>query len=381
MKRRSYALPLALALSGGLLAASLPLPVVVAVGVLSAVLLVFQQQHSKYSALIYGNEQETTQRLETLHKAVAGLRTSDFVWSVREVTRENGLVARPPTLSRIKLGDPLPLPRYLRANITPAALQLTNATLYLFPDRILIWHKGQFAATAYRDLQLQFRRVTFLERERQPPDAAVESQMRRSLSDASTIPILHYGIVEIDAGPILKAQLMTSRVESSEEFVTRMRSVTGCDITQEQQSTTLYTHYDPARVPLFYNLNDNAMEEFRSIQKAFEIILQCNYVWRYEEEQRTDDWKRNAGAGTLVTRSRISPCFVGSDSGFESNAVFGLSLGSSTLFVSRTASCCALARATKDSERRFTSTLGQRISAKKKPRPVMQKSSVPRGGM
>jgi hypothetical protein len=336
IKHRNYALPVGIVISGGLVAASVPWPIVVVIGVLSTVLVALQQQRSRYTALIYGNEEETAQRLDALHKGVAALRSADSVWSVREASHANGLTAHPPTLTRTKVGgEPLPLLKYLHTNITPAALQFTDGTLYFFPDRLFVWHAGRFAAIDYRDLKLRFSRVTFLEREKQPPDAPIESQMRRSVSDESTIPILYYGLVDIDAAPALQVRLMVSRVECGQEFVTQMRAATGGEETTQRQEATepLYTHYYPGRVPLFYNLKDDGFEQLRALRKAFEIILQCDYVWRYDGEERTDDWKHNAGAGTLVTRCRVSPRLVESDSGFDSNVAFGFCIGSSTLFL------------------------------------------------
>jgi len=335
IKRRNYALPIGIVISGGLVAASVPWPIVAVIGVLSTLLVALQFRRSKYSALVYGSEEGTTSRLEVLHKAVAVLRSADSVWSVREATLANGLTAHPPTLSRAKVGSEPPLsPKYLHTNITPAALQLTDGTLYFFPDRLFVWHSGQFAAIDYRDLKLQFSRVTFLEREKQPSDAAVESQMRRSLAGESTIPVFYYGLVEINAVPALHVRLMTSRVESAQEFVKQMRAVTGGvePTGTEEAKEPLYTHFD-TRVPLFYNLKDDGLKQLQAIRNAFAIILQCDCVWRYEGEERTDDWKRHAGAGTLVTRSRVSPTLVDQAPGIDSNVAFGFCIGSSILFL------------------------------------------------
>jgi hypothetical protein len=335
LHRRNYAIPVGIVLSGGLFAASVSWPIVVVVGVLATVLVAVQHQRSKYSGLVYGNEEDIAKRLEALHKAVAALRSADSVWSVRESSYVNGLTAHPPTLSRMKVGgEPPPLPKYLRTNITPAALQLGDGTLYFFPDRLFVWHSGRFAAIDYHDLKVQFRRVTFLERERQPSDATVESQMRRSVADEGKIPILYYGLVELDAASALQVRLMTSRLESGEEFVSQMRALSGGEEEGRQQAEeVLYTHHDPARVPLYYNLKSDGVERLRALRKAFEIVLQCDYVWRYEGEERTNDWKRNAGAGTLVTRSRVRPALVDSSLGIDSNVAFGFLIDHSTLLV------------------------------------------------
>ncbi|MBZ5672743.1 MAG: DUF4236 domain-containing protein [Acidobacteriia bacterium] len=335
IKRSNFALLVGLVISIGLVAASVPWPIAVVISVLSTALVTLQHRRSKYSALVYGDEEETIHRLESLHKAVTALRSADSVWSVREASLANGLTAHPPTLNRSKVGsEPPPLPKYIRANITPPALQLTDSTLYFFPDRLFVWRLGQFAAVDYGNLKLSFAKVTFLEREGQPLDAPIESTMRRSLLDESTIPVLYYGLVEIDAAPAFQARLMTSRPESGQEFVTHMRAVTGtAEAGAKETDGTVYTHFDPAHVPLFYNLQGDSFRQFQALRNAFAIIVQCDCVWRYEREERTEDWKRNAGAGALVTRSRISPTLVDQASGFETNVAFGLCVGSSTLFL------------------------------------------------
>src|SRR6185437_9324594 len=77
IRRRSFAVPAGIAVSGALLAASMPWPVVAVAGVLSAVLVHLQHERARYSSLIYGNEEGTIERLEMLHKAVAALRSAD----------------------------------------------------------------------------------------------------------------------------------------------------------------------------------------------------------------------------------------------------------------------------------------------------------------
>jgi hypothetical protein len=213
-------------------------------------------------------------------------------------------------------------------------LQLADGTLYFFPDRPFVWHSGRFAAIDYHNLKIRFRRVTFLERERQPSDATVESQMQRSVADEGTIPILYYGLLDLDAAPALQVRLMTSRVESGKEFVSQMRALSEGEESRGQEAEEiLYTHHDPARVPLYYNLKSDGFEQLRALRKAFEIILQCDHVWRYDGEERTNDWKRNAGAGTLVTRSRVWPTVVDSSPGIDSNVAFGFQIDHSTLFL------------------------------------------------
>lgn len=333
VKRRNYALPAGIVVAGGLIAASTPWPFVAVASVLATVLMWLMHSRLKYSSLLYGSEEETAERLTVLHKAIAALRSADSLWSVWEAHDANGLTPHPPAWNRERItGDLPPLPKYLRTNITPAILQLRHGTLYFFPDRLFIWHSDRFAAIDYREMKVQFRRIQFLERERQPPDAMIESRMRLSLLGNGTAPILYYGLVEISASG-LDARLVTSCVEGAQEFVAGICQVTGAESAAAgEEKEALYTNFD-GRVPLFYNLDESGFRRFEALREAFSIIQRCDCVWRYEDEQRTDDWKHHAGAGTLVRRSRLHPALVDRYAAFDSNVAFGFSCGDSSLLL------------------------------------------------
>jgi hypothetical protein len=321
IKRRNYAIPVGAVVSAALVALSVPWPIVAVVGLLALVLVHLQHRRSKYSTLIYGNEEQTVKRLETLHKAIAALRSADSVWSVRDAGVATVLPPHPPALNRTQVAtEALPLPEYIRTNVTPATLQLADCALYFFPDRLFMWHAGRFAVIDYRDVNLRFSRIVFLERERQPPDATIESLMRRSHADNKTIPALYYGMIDFDAAPALQVRLMTSRLESAEEFVAFMRAVAGDGGASEAEAESkeaLYTHFDPARAPLFYKMSENDFKQLQSFRDAFSLIVQCDCLWQQAGEQHTDDWKRNAGAGTLVTRSRVQAKLSGAGAGIR----------------------------------------------------------------
>ncbi len=337
IKRRNYAFPIAVVISVGLFALSAPWTLAAGIGAFSGVLIGLLFHRSKYSTLTYGNEDEAIKRMEILQKAVAALLSAESVWSVREASLNIGLTPQPPTLSRTKIATDSPrLPKYVRTNIAPAALQLTDCALYFMPDRLFIWHSGHFVAVDYGNLKLSFSRVTFLEREGQPKDATVQSQMRRSLANEPRIPVFYYGSIEIDAAPSFKARLMTSRPESAQEFVTQMRTLTGNGERtppEVNSKESLYTHFDTLSVPLFYDMSDEGIQQIQRARDAFAIIAKCDCVWRSETEERTDDWKRHAEAATLVTRTRIYPKIVDTAPEFESNVALGLSVGDTTLFL------------------------------------------------
>jgi curved DNA-binding protein CbpA len=57
---------------------------------------------------------------------------------------------------------------------------------------------------------------------------------------------------------------------------------------------------------LFYELEGELATRFSNVQKACETILKSSKIWRVESRQPTWDWKRNAGASSLITRRDIS---------------------------------------------------------------------------
>lgn|GEM_PF-646116 len=84
--------------------------------------------------------------------------------------------------------------------------------------------------------------------------------------------------------------------------------------------------------PLFYELEQSALERFNAIQYACAALARSARVWRVESKQPTHDWKRNAGASNLITRQRVSagpmePPYIATNVD-----VLGLKLNDSTLF-------------------------------------------------
>ena len=58
--------------------------------------------------------------------------------------------------------------------------------------------------------------------------------------------------------------------------------------------------------PLFYELEPVADAKFQNIRNACRTLADSSRIWRVHTNQPTWDWKRNAGASTLITRQPIS---------------------------------------------------------------------------
>ena len=71
--------------------------------------------------------------------------------------------------------------------------------------------------------------------------------------------------------------------------------------------TVLYQRFKAAHThEIHYSLDSQASEGFAAVQSAVTSLSSCNRVWALNTRSATSDQKRNAGAGTLITRKPAS---------------------------------------------------------------------------
>lgn len=58
--------------------------------------------------------------------------------------------------------------------------------------------------------------------------------------------------------------------------------------------------------PLFYELDPASLLQFDQINHALITLAQSRRVWRVRTQQSTYDWKRNAGASSLISRTGVA---------------------------------------------------------------------------
>jgi hypothetical protein len=61
------------------------------------------------------------------------------------------------------------------------------------------------------------------------------------------------------------------------------------------------------KVNLSFDLEPDAAQRLRALSSALNRLAVCQRVWVVETEQKTGDWKRNAGATNLVKRTSVQP--------------------------------------------------------------------------
>lgn len=64
-------------------------------------------------------------------------------------------------------------------------------------------------------------------------------------------------------------------------------------------------HWDKQRrtVVIMYDLSENLLHGYEAFARAMESLGTAQRIWNVESAGRTGDWKRNAGAGTLINRT------------------------------------------------------------------------------
>ena len=214
-------------------------------------------RHFAGLSLMVGPNPLAAERLSLFWVAVSALGSAPAIWWVEDAPAAEPFAIHPAMLHRTRIAvGPIALPPGIRTNIAPPALQLPAASLYFFPDRLIHWTKDRITAVPYENLKLRFRAVQFLER-------GLEGRMPWSLVATPAHSWFTYGAVELDASPFFQARLLTSEPDSAREFVARMGEVmdSECDA---DAAPAQYTHFEPNRTPLFYDLSDGDKAPLRA---------------------------------------------------------------------------------------------------------------------
>jgi hypothetical protein len=62
---------------------------------------------------------------------------------------------------------------------------------------------------------------------------------------------------------------------------------------------------------LFYELDEPEQQRYNVVQQSLGLLSKCHRIWRIDAESSTSDWKRNAGASSLVRRTTVEVSTLG----------------------------------------------------------------------
>lgn len=85
-------------------------------------------------------------------------------------------------------------------------------------------------------------------------------------------------------------------------------------------------------VNLTFDLDPEAERRFTALCDALQAFAACERVWQVQTEQRTSDWKRNAGATSLISRNLVQPSSALPKGVKSTRAITCLPAGRQTLY-------------------------------------------------
>lgn len=192
----------------------------------------------KSVVLLYDFDPETERLYEELHSSAARVAACAGTWHIaskgdvhdrKYFAGASELVERKRTFVRRES------PPFLKTNIDVVAIGVGRQTLYLFPDRILVYDQGGVGAVSYRDLRVSIRDQRFIEADGVPSDAKVVDRTwkyvnkkggpDRRFKDNRELPICLYEEIALSSDTGLNELLQISRQGPGEDLARAFASL------------------------------------------------------------------------------------------------------------------------------------------------------------
>jgi len=197
----------------------------------AAVYLAFQRDALlKTIVLFYGFDASLERAYETLHTAAAQLASCAGCWHIAASGRvydrkyhagASALVDRKATSIRRSS------PPFLKTNVETISIGVGKQTMFLFPDRVLVYESGKVGAIGYDQLQISVSQTQFIE-DSAPRDARVVGQTwryvnkkggpDRRFANNRTLPICLYGELHFTSASGLNEIIQLSQCGIAEVF-------------------------------------------------------------------------------------------------------------------------------------------------------------------
>jgi hypothetical protein len=195
--------------------------------------------------LTYDLEEAAQQWFSRLLKAFAEFASCGRVWHIREKgyiddwKRHGGATSQ---LSRRAITPALSLPRRVRCNLQVPSLEAGNQTLYLFPDRMLVYESNGVGAVRYSQLAVSILDSLFNEDDAAPSDAQrvgttwqyvnKDGGPDRRFNNNAEIPVMRYGNVHFTSPTGLNELFQCSRPEAGQQLADALRAVSPASAVQ-----------------------------------------------------------------------------------------------------------------------------------------------------
>lgn len=205
---------------------------VMILGWIVAVYLAFRRDAlTKTVVLFYAFDEVLERAYGALHEAAARLASCAGHWHIAASGKvyerkyhagASSLVDRKPTPIRRTS------PPFLKTNVETISIGVGRQTMFLFPDRVLVYESGKIGAIGYDQLQISVSQTQFIERPPAPGDAQVVGQTwqyvnkkggpDRRFANNPVLPICLYDELYFSSASGLNEIIQVSRCGVGESF-------------------------------------------------------------------------------------------------------------------------------------------------------------------
>ena len=227
----------------GLLAGEVSIWIPVVLIPVLAVLHAYVARHdyeSKLVVLNYDLDSDARTKYVALLTAIQWLASSTRIWRV--VRKQEGVDTKyhggaGTTQDRTQVYLRRAAPRYIQTQLALWSVPLGDQTLYLFPDRMLVYQGDQVGAVDYSSLTVDVRHISFVEDEAVPPDSQVVGQTwqfvnrdggpDRRFSNNRQLPVVLYYQTWLRSTSGLNILLESSDPQKAAHFVDGLKQYIG----------------------------------------------------------------------------------------------------------------------------------------------------------
>jgi hypothetical protein len=209
---------------------------VVIAGLVLTLAAMYYDQIRKSVVLFYELDADAEERFERFHEGFESLRGARRIWHVsaradvidqKRNAGANSVIERQP----VQCGTSGP--PFLKTNVAVPSIPVGAQVLYFFPDRVLVYDRGNVGAVGYSALRMDTWPTRFIEDQGVPGDARVVDRTWRFVNkqggpdrrfkDNREIPVCLYEAVHFKSDTGLNELLHLSRLGASEAFAAALR--------------------------------------------------------------------------------------------------------------------------------------------------------------
>jgi|GEM_PF-324630 len=191
----------------------------------------YWDQIRKSVVLFYDLDPDASVRFEALHEGFSQLCSVRRTWHISaegDVHDRKRNAGASSVVQRHAIHLTLAAPPFLKTNISVPAIPAGRQTLYFFPDRVLVYDRGNVGAVSYKDLRVRREPSRFIEDGGVPGDARVVDRTWRYVNksggpdrrfkDNREIPVCLYEQMHLSSASGLNELFQLSRLEAGRDL-------------------------------------------------------------------------------------------------------------------------------------------------------------------